>query len=134
MELVIMDGFEDQVDYIKENELPKIGDILDPLINRLRAHDINNDERRKLYESGSTGTGSQLEYNILNRLVKVFDKWWKRLDKFWDDRGSIIRKVIKWLKKIFKAINTILDSLKAAFPQLESLKQLKDHLDILTED
>jgi hypothetical protein len=39
----------------------------------------------------------------------------------------------KWLKKIFKAINIVIDSLKAIFPQLDVVKEFKEHLENLSD-
>jgi hypothetical protein len=62
--------------------------------------------------------------------MMIWDKI-KELLKGVKDTVDVIR---KWRRKAFNAINTIIDSLKWAFPKLHIVKESKDLLKNLIED
>jgi hypothetical protein len=99
-----------------------INSILDNIITTLRNRDVDPNKRRQIYQIGLRAPHLQFENQTLGGIIG-------RL------RGSIDNLNIfkKWLKKIFKAINIVIDSLKAIFPQLDVVKEFKEHLENLSD-
>ena len=82
------------------------------------------------------------DYNLKREHLKfenhVLKTIWNNLKNKWDDMKDKLKdltdrlKDIKeLLKKLFKAINTVLDSLKKAFYELEAVKEFKDLVNLM---
>jgi uncharacterized protein YlaI len=97
--------------------------ILDYIIRQCREDRVDEDTRQRIQTYNLKADHLKFEQAVLEH---IFGKFWEG----WRDRLDIR----KWLRKALKAINVIIDSLKLAFPQLDAVKQFKDHFLNLSED
>jgi predicted RNase H-like nuclease (RuvC/YqgF family) len=75
----------------------------------------------------------KFENHVLKTIWQNLKDKWDDMKKKWDDMKDKLKDLIDRLKdikelvkKLFKTINTVLDSLKKAFHQLEAVKEFKD--------
>jgi hypothetical protein len=92
------------------------------IIRECRDGSVDEDTRERILTFGLKADHLKFEQAVLQYIIGIWEGLGERLD------------IRKWLRKAFKAINIIIDSLKAAFPQLDAVKQFKDHFLNLNED
>ncbi|MGH9989154.1 MAG: hypothetical protein ACREAS_01820 [Nitrososphaera sp.] len=92
------------------------------IIRYCREARVNEDIRERIRTYGLKADHLKFEQAVLQYIIGIWEGLGERLD------------IRKWLRKAFKAINIIIDSLKSAFPQLDAVKQFKDHFLNLSED
>jgi hypothetical protein len=108
-------------DHIK-NGLANAKQVIFNITSKLDIKDVDETIRKRLYEIGSTKEHLKFENNVL--------KWLR--NKLIDLKGKVPLDIFKnWIKKIFKAINIIIDSLKKACSQLEAVKEFKEMMENL---
>jgi len=86
--------------------------ILQSITSECRENRVDEDTRQRIQTYGLKADHLKFEQGVLNH---IFGKFWEGIRDRFDFK--------KWLKKAFKAINIVIDSLKLAFPQLEAVKQ-----------
>jgi len=118
---------------------------LKQVIVRLQNESPSNDRstlHRELERAGLTGAMLQMKemslYFYLDPIDKFFVEYSKTIDRIVSQpltgKESLAEKafdwLLKWVKPGFKVINSILGSLpKAAFPGIEVVKELKEHVE-----
>jgi hypothetical protein len=107
------------------NGLYNVKKILSNIIHKIDNEEINNETKKRLYESGSSKEHLDFEGGVLEWLVENLKNLkTKPLDN--------IKK--KLTSKVFKTINIMIDSLNSAFPILEAVKEFKENIENLSND
>jgi len=86
--------------------------------------------RRQLERAGLTGSMLRMKETSLNFYLDPIDRI---VDQPLTGKESLgqrfVKKLVTWTKPGFKAINSILGSLLKAFPGMEVVKELKEHVE-----
>jgi len=117
---------------------PQAANNLTQAIRRLREEAIlaqsSSDKpsklRRQLERAGMTGSMLRMKETSLNFYLDPIDRIVAQPLTGKESLGEkVVNKLLTWTKPGFKVINSILGSLLKAFPGLEVVKELKEHVE-----
>jgi hypothetical protein len=117
---------------------PQASDILALAIHRLleeaiRGHSASDRPsrlRRQLEKAGLTGSMLRMKETSLNFYVDPIDRIFAQPLTGKESLGEkVVNKLLTWTKPAFKVMNSILGSLLKAFPGMEVVKELKEHVE-----
>lgn len=116
-----------------------INSVLSSVIDRCeRDPNLPGDEGSRVYDYNLRREHLKFEKRLLNTIWENLKKKWDDMNDRWSDMKDKLkdlvdrlREIKELLKKLFKAINTVLNSLKKAFHELEIVKEFKDLMNLM---
>jgi hypothetical protein len=104
--------------------------LLEESIRVQSASDKPRTLRRQLERAGLTGPMLRMKETSLNFYLDPIDRIVDQPLTGKESLGQkVVNKLLTWTKPAFKVINSILGSLLKAFPGMEVVKELKEHVE-----
>lgn len=113
-----------------DNLAQAIRRLLEEAIRVQSASDKPSRLRRQLERAGLTGPMLRMKETSLNFYLDPIDRIFDQPLTGKESLGQrVVNKLLAWAKPAFKVMNSILGSLLRAFPGMEVVKELKEHVE-----